>query len=93
MGVNCIQSGLVREDLETTGKALAVPADTQTYMLLVQKSRFSNWVRQATRVWASPSLPSSDIMLMSGKARHAFAGIPQSVKERSVVMAINIKTV
>jgi hypothetical protein len=92
-GIEGVESQYVREDLETTGKALAVPVDTTTYCLLVQKSRFMNWTRQATRVWASPSLPSSDHMLMTGKARHAFSGTPQSATERSVVMAINVKTV
>ena len=92
-GIEGVESQYVREDLEITGKALAVPADTKTYCLLVQKSRFMNWTRQAPRVWAAPSLPSSDQMLMSGKARHAFSGIPQSASERSVVMAINVKTV
>lgn len=91
-GVEVCESQLAREDLEITGKALAVPADTTTYALLVQKSRFMNFTRQATRVWAAPSLPSSDHMLMSGKARHAFDGIPQSADERSVTMAINVKT-
>ncbi len=92
-GVQGVESQLVREDLETDGKADNPTSGTQTYMLLVQKSRFSNWTRQATRVFASPSLPSSDEMLMTGKARHAFAGIPQSTTERSVVMGINVKTV
>lgn len=92
-GIEGVESQYVREDLETTGKALAVPSDTTTYAMLVQKSRFQNWTRQATRVFASPSLPSSDQMLMTGKARHAFAGIPQSTTERSVTMAINVKTV
>lgn len=91
-GVQPIESSHVREDLATTGKYV-VPGATQTYALLVQKSRFSNYVRQAARVWASPSLPSSDTMLMSGKQRATFAGIPQTATERSVVMAINIKTV
>ena len=91
-GINVVESQLVREDLETTGKALAVPADTKTYAMLVQKSRFSNWTRQATKVWAAPSLPSSDNMLMSGKARHTWNGVPQTANERSVTMAINVKT-
>ena len=91
-GIKSIESALVREDLESNGKALAVPADTKTYMLIVQKSRFATWVRQATKVWAAPSLPSSDQMLMSSKTRHSFAGIPQSTTERSVIMGINIKT-
>jgi hypothetical protein len=91
-GVKGVESSFVREDLETDGKADNPTVGTQTYMLIVQKSRFTNWIRQAARVWASPSLPSSDFMLMSGKARHAFAGITQSATERSVIMGINIKT-
>jgi|AntAceMinimDraft_6_1070360.scaffolds.fasta_scaffold07237_3 hypothetical protein len=92
-GIQVVESQYVREDLLATGKAAAVPATTLTYALLVQKSRFMNWTRQATRVFASPSLPSSDQMLMSGKARHVFDGTPQSVIERSVVMARNVRTV
>ena len=94
-GVPVIESEKVREDLEVTGKALAVPVNTTTYMLLVQKSRYNNWVRQAVRVWAAPSLPSSDFMLMTAKARHSFAGVPMAAgnPERNLAMAINIKTV
>lgn len=92
-GINSVESSKVREDLLATGKAAAAPATTLTYLLLVQKSRYANWVRQATRVFASPSLPSSDTMLMSGKARQAFAGTPIQTKERNAAMAINIKTV
>ncbi len=91
-GVGVTESQLVREDLEIDGKADNPTVGTTTYALLVQKSRFMNFTRQATRVWAAPSLPSSDNMLMSGKARHAFDGIPQSAQERSVTMAINVKT-
>jgi len=91
-GISVTESQLAREDLETDGKADNPTVGTTTYALLVQKSRFMNFTRQATRVWAAPSLPSSDNMLMTGKARHAFAGIPQSAEERSVTMAINVKT-
>lgn len=92
-GVKGVESAYVREDLDVDGKANNPAAETQTYMLIVQKSRFTNWVRQAARVWASPSLPSSDFMLMSAKARHTFAGVTQSAAERSVIMGINIKTI
>jgi hypothetical protein len=92
-GVKPIESSRVREDLDADGKANSPAVETLTYMLLVQKSRYSNWIRQATRVFASPSLPNTDTMLMTGKARHAFAGIPIQDKERSAAMAINIKTV
>ena len=91
-GIEVVESAYVREDLEITGTAANPAAGNTTYALLVQKSRFQNWTRQATRVFASPSLPSSDQMLMTAKARHAFAGIPQSDIERSVTMAIDVKT-
>jgi hypothetical protein len=91
-GIKPVESQLVREDLETDGKADNPTVATTTYALCVQKSRFMNWIRQATRIFASPSLPSSDIMLMTGKTRHAFGGTPQSATERSVVMAIDVKT-
>ncbi len=94
-GVRVVTSQLVREDLEVTGKALASPADTKTYMLLAQKSRYAQWLRQAARVWAAPSLPSSDTMLMTSKIRHSFGGTPMAAgnPEQNVAMAINIKTV
>ena len=93
-GVKVVESEKVREDLEADGKADNPTVSTFTYMLLVQPSRYQNWVRQAIRVFASPSLPSSDTMLMSGKARHAFAGVPMGAgnPERNCAMAINIKT-
>jgi hypothetical protein len=93
-GVNGTESSYVREDLLATGKAgdPVVAADTKTCLILVKKSRFMNFVRQATKVWASPSLPSSDTLLMSAKWRGSWAGNPQSAQERSVVMGINIET-
>jgi hypothetical protein len=91
-GIKQVESGYMREDLAATGVHTAVPADdTRTYILMVQKSRCTNWVRQATRVWAAPSLPSSDKMLMSGKARHSFAFVPQGASEKSIVAGINVK--
>lgn len=91
-GIKNVESAYMREDLAATGVNTGVPADdTRTYILLVQKSRCSKWTRQATRVWASPSLPSSDKMLMTGKARHSFAFIPQSATEKSITIGINVK--
>jgi len=91
-GVQGVTSSLVREDLDTTGTILAAPVETdRSYMLIVDRTRFMNHVRQATRLWAAPSLPSSDQLLMSAKFRGAFAGTPQSAEETSVAMAINIK--
>jgi hypothetical protein len=91
-GIKNIESAYMREDLAATGVNTGVPADdTRTYVILVQKSRCLNWVRQAARVWASPSLPSSDKMLMTGKARHTFSIVPQTAVEKSVVLGINVK--
>jgi len=92
-GIQNVTSQLVREDLEITGLAANPAIGVTTYALIVQKSRVINWVRQATRIFASPSLPSSDLMLMSGKTRHAMGMTPQSSEERSVIMAIDVKTV
>ena len=92
-GIKGVESAYVREDLAADGKAIAVPVTTLSYLMIVQKSRYNNWTRQATRVFASPSLPSSDSMLMTGKARQAFAGTPMNDKERNAAMAINVKTI
>jgi len=92
-GIKSVESGKVREDLQATGVASATPtSDTKTYVLLIQKSRFAQFIRQAARVFASPSLPSSDHFLMTSKTRSSFAGNPQSADERSVIMAINVET-
>ena len=88
-GVQPVLSSSVREDLNAAGVHDGATTNL-TYMLLVQKSRFARWTRQATKVWAAPSLPNSDMMLMSAKARHSFAGLPQTAKERSIVMLRNI---
>jgi hypothetical protein len=89
-GVKVVTSQYAREDLNASGVYAA--ASTLTNVLLFKKSRFSNFVRQAIRVWAAPSLPSSDIMLMTAKCRHAWAGNNQSAAEKSVVMAYNVAT-
>jgi hypothetical protein len=89
-GVKGVEAQHVREDLNDAGVHDGVTED-RSYMLVVKKSRFAVWTRQAAKVWAAPSLPSSDQMLMSSKARHAFAGTPQSADERSLIMARNIK--
>lgn len=91
-GIEGVESSYVREDLGADGKANNPPIETLTYLMLVQKSRYMNWTRQAPRVFASPSLPSSDTMLMTSKARHAFAGTPMNTKERNASMAVNVKT-
>lgn len=88
-GVKGMTSQFMREDLNASGVYDGVTTN-RTTVLLFKKSRFLNFVRQAIRVWAAPSLPSSDIMLMSAKMRHAWNGNPQSALEKSVVMAKNV---
>jgi hypothetical protein len=94
-GIKVIESSKIRENLGADGKANNPASETLTCMLLVHVSRYNNWLRQAPRMFASPSLPSSDAFLMTGKARHAFAGTPMGAgnPERNVAMAVNIKTV
>lgn len=90
-GIKPVESEYMREDLAATGVYTA-PGATKTSLILVKKSRFQRWLRQAVRVWAAPALPSSDIMLMSAKKRHSFAGVPQSADEKAIAMAINVET-
>ncbi len=87
-GIKVLTSKYVRQDLNASGVYAA--ASTLTHIALVKKSRFANWMRQATRIWAAPSLPSSDHLLMSAKTRHAWAGNPQSAVEKSIALGINV---
>lgn len=88
-GIRCKTSQYMREDLNASG--VYASGASQTALILVKKSRFANFVRQAVRVWAAPSLPSSDVMLMTSKVRHAFAGNTQSATEKSVVMGHGVQ--
>jgi hypothetical protein len=88
-GIKPITSQYMREDLNATGVYDGVTTD-RTAMLLVHVDRFKRWIRQANRIWATPSLANSDQLLMAGKNRISFGGVPQSIKETSVVMAYNI---
>lgn len=90
-GIKGYESEYVREDLDSTG-VYSNSGDSLTWMALVKRSRFQNWLRQPTRVWAAPALPSSDLMLMTAKKRHAFAGIPQTADEKSLVIAVNVES-
>ncbi len=90
-GINPVQSEWVREDLADTG-VYTIAAQTKTWMALVRKDRMLRYLRQPIRVWAAPSLPSSDLMLMSGKKRQSFFIIPQTADEKSIAIAINIET-
>lgn len=89
-GIQGVESEFVREDLASTG-VYTDGTDTLTYMLLVKLSAFQRWLRAPVRVWAGPSLPSSDFMLMSAKKRHTFGGNPQGANEKSVIIGINIE--
>lgn len=87
-GVRPVTSQYARDDLDAAGVYNA--AGVFTNVLLVKKSRFLNYMRQATRMWAAPSLPSSDELLMTSKTRHSWNGNPQNAKEKAVVMAVNV---
>lgn len=90
-GVEGYKSQWQRQDLHETG-VYTIAAQTKCSPLLVKKSRIMRFQRAPIRVWAAPSLPSSDIMLMSAKKRHSFAAIPQSAEEKSIIVAINVET-
>jgi len=91
-GVKSVVSEHVREDLNASG-VYDGTTKNKTCVLCVKKSRFAQFWRQALRIWAAPSLPSSDTMLMTSKCRHTFNGNPQSADEKSVAMAINVALV
>jgi len=90
-GVKAVTSQYVREDLNSSGVYAA--SSNKTHVTLINKTRFAHFMRQAIRVWAAPSLPSSDIMLMTAKMRHTWGGNPQSANEKGIVMAIDVATV
>jgi hypothetical protein len=90
-GVKASTSEWIREDLASTG-VYTTTGQTKTWAGLVKKSRLMRHLRAPIRVWAAPSLPSSDKMLMSGKKRHTFSAIPQTATEKSIIVAVNIET-
>jgi hypothetical protein len=90
-GVNGVETMWLREDMNASGVYEA--SATKTAMILIKKSRFSNFLRAALRIWAAPSLPNQDLMLMTAKIRQAWAGTPQNARETSIVMGYNIETV
>jgi hypothetical protein len=87
--VRPVTSQYQREDLNSLGKYDGV-TKTFTTVALVKKSRFLNYVRQATRMWAAPSHPSSDELLMTAKTRHSWGGNPQTAAEIGIVLAVNV---
>jgi len=90
-GIKTVTSEFAREDLNASGVYDGVTTDL-TSLLLVNTERFKLYQRQATRLWASPSLPNSDSMLVTAKWRGAFAGVPQSADEISITGSYNIAT-
>lgn len=87
-GIKVLSSQFVRKDLNASGVYAA--ASNLTHISLIKKSRFKAMLRQATRIWAAPSLPSSDKMLMTAKTRHTFVGNKQSATETSCVIGVNL---
>lgn len=87
-GIEQYESEWVREDVNDTG--VYASASAKTTILLVKKSRFVIGKRSPLRIWATPSLASSDKMLLSAKERFTFGGVPQSATEISVAAAIDV---
>lgn len=90
-GVKATESEWVREDLNASGVYEA--AATKTWLALVKKSRIMRHLRAPLRVWAAPSLASSDKMLMSAKKRLSFSALPQSATELSIIVGINVEAI
>lgn len=88
-GVEPYESEWVREDVNASG--VYAGGQVLTTALLVKKSRFIVGQRAPMKIWATPTLASSDKMLLSCKERFSFAGVPQTVtNERSCVIAYNV---
>ena len=88
-GVEPFESEWVREDVNSSGVYAAV--QVLTTALLVKKSRFLVGQRSPVKLWATPSLANMDKMLLSGKERFTFAGVPQTITgEKSAIIATNI---
>lgn len=90
LGIRPVISQWVREDLAATG--LYAAASTMTVAHLIKLSRFLFGTKSPIRIWAAPSLPSSDKMLMTAKERISFGSAPQTATDRGVVLARNIAT-
>jgi len=88
-GVKPVTSQYVRDDLNESGVYDGSTTD-RTIIMLVKVVRFYQFVRQAMRVWAAPSLPSSDYMLMTAKMRHSWNGNNQTAEELGITMGYDI---
>ena len=81
-----------RDDVTATAvhTGAGAAANAYTTMFLIKKDRLMVGTKAGVRIWASPSLPTSDKMLMTAKERVAFGAVPQSATETSIVMGYNI---
>ena len=91
LGIRPIISDWVREDL--TANAIYGAASTLTVAHLIRLAGFLFGTKSPMRIWAAPSLPSSDVMLMSAKERIAFGAAPQTSEDKYIVLGRNIATV
>jgi hypothetical protein len=88
-GIEQYESEWVREDVNASG--VYASSQVLTSIICVKKSRFIIGSRAPMKIWAMPSLPNSDRMLLSAKERFTFGGVPQlSGSEQSVAIAYNI---
>lgn len=90
MGIRPVVTQWIREDLAATG--VHTGTGTFTVAHLVRLSGFAFGVRSPMRIWAAPSLPNSDTLLMTAKERIAFGCAPQTANNKHVVTARNIAT-
>ena len=88
-GIEQYPSEWIREDLGASGVYTGV-APHNTYIIAAKKSRFVIGQRAPVRIWATPSLASSDKMLLSAKERFTFGSVPQTGNEVSVACAIGV---
>jgi hypothetical protein len=91
LGIKPVISEWIREDLAATA-LYTVPGQTLTVSHLIRLSGFLFGQRSPMRIWAAPSLPSSDVMLMSAKNRVAFGGAANTASDKYVVLGRNIAT-
>lgn len=88
LGIEFAPSEWVREDVNSSG--VYASSQSLTTVLLVKKSRFVIGKRAPLKIWATPSLASSDKLLLTAKERFTFGGVPQSATEKSVAAAVNV---
>lgn len=89
-GIPIYEAMYMREDLGDSG--VFAPDSNKTTIMLVNKRRFFMGIRAPIRLWASPSLPNVDKLMMTGKERISFAGAKQSDVEKSIAISYNVGT-